>query len=205
MVIHRVEANGLDFAYLEDGSGPLVLLLHGFPDTAHTWDDVRGRLAAKGYRAVSPFMRGYRPTAIPSRDPDQETLARDVIGLMAAAVRDPDPVIFFEHKSLYATKGEVPDGEIVDPSQVAATIQEIMAVECFKCRKAITAVSCQAAIIRTIKFPPMAFLRPFDFERDFRGAPLAAVVSRRDRRRTPAAARSGKLRPRRSTGGIIPP
>jgi pyruvate/2-oxoglutarate/acetoin dehydrogenase E1 component len=39
---------------------------------------------------------------------------RDVIGLMAAAVRDPDPVIFFEHKSLYPTKGEVPDGEIVE-------------------------------------------------------------------------------------------
>jgi pyruvate dehydrogenase E1 component beta subunit len=39
---------------------------------------------------------------------------RDVIGLMAAAVRDPDPVIFFEHKSLYPVKGDVPDGEIVD-------------------------------------------------------------------------------------------
>ena len=38
----------------------------------------------------------------------------DVIGLMAAAVRDPDPVIFFEHKGLYPAKGEVPDGEIVD-------------------------------------------------------------------------------------------
>ncbi len=38
----------------------------------------------------------------------------DVIGLMAAAVRDDNPVIFHEHKALYATKGEVPDGEIVD-------------------------------------------------------------------------------------------
>ncbi len=38
----------------------------------------------------------------------------DVIGLFAAAVRDPDPVMFFEHKGLYATKGEVPDGELLD-------------------------------------------------------------------------------------------
>jgi pyruvate dehydrogenase E1 component beta subunit len=38
----------------------------------------------------------------------------DVIGLFAAAVRDPDPVMFFEHKGLYSSKGEVADGEIVD-------------------------------------------------------------------------------------------
>ena len=38
----------------------------------------------------------------------------DVKGLLAAAVRDPDPVLFFEQKSLYAMKGEVPDGEHVD-------------------------------------------------------------------------------------------
>ena len=39
---------------------------------------------------------------------------RDVIGLFAAAVRDPDPVLFFEHKALYPAKAPVPDGEIVD-------------------------------------------------------------------------------------------
>lgn len=82
--MHVVNANGLDFAYLEDGSGPLVLMLHGFPDTAHTWDDLRRRVAARGYRAVSPFMRGYHPTAIPDHDADQETLARDPLALIDA-------------------------------------------------------------------------------------------------------------------------
>jgi pyruvate dehydrogenase E1 component beta subunit len=48
---------------------------------------------------------------------------RDVIGLMAAAVRDPDPVIFLEHKTLYAAKGEVPDGEIVDSLGVARIVR----------------------------------------------------------------------------------
>ena len=82
--IHFVDANGLNFGYLEDGSGPLVLMLHGFPDTAHTWDDLRPRIAAKGYRAVSPFMRGYHPTAVPDRDADQETLVRDALALIEA-------------------------------------------------------------------------------------------------------------------------
>jgi pimeloyl-ACP methyl ester carboxylesterase len=82
--IHYVDANGLRFAYLEEGSGPLVLMLHGFPDTAHTWDDLRPRIAAHGYRAVSPFMRGSHPSAIPDRDPDQETLARDPLALIEA-------------------------------------------------------------------------------------------------------------------------
>jgi pimeloyl-ACP methyl ester carboxylesterase len=82
--IRHVDANGLRFAYLEEGRGPLVLLLHGFPDTAHSWDHARPRLAARGFRAVSPWMRGYAPTAIPPRDPDFETLARDALALIAA-------------------------------------------------------------------------------------------------------------------------
>jgi pyruvate dehydrogenase E1 component beta subunit len=47
----------------------------------------------------------------------------DVKGLLAAAVRDPDPVLFFEHKSLYAMKGEVPDGEHVEPLGQAKVLQ----------------------------------------------------------------------------------
>jgi pimeloyl-ACP methyl ester carboxylesterase len=93
MTVRYVEANGLRFAYFEEGSGPLVLLLHGFPDTAHTWDDLRPRIAAAGYRAVSPFMRGYDPSGIPDRDADQETLAHDPLALIEALGADDAVVV----------------------------------------------------------------------------------------------------------------
>ena len=48
----------------------------------------------------------------------------DMIGLMAAAIRDPDPVIVCEHKSLFPTKGDVPDGEIVDTLGTAKVLRE---------------------------------------------------------------------------------
>ena len=48
----------------------------------------------------------------------------DVVGLMAAAIRDPDPVVFLEHKALFATKGEVPDGELVDVLGRATTVRQ---------------------------------------------------------------------------------
>jgi pyruvate dehydrogenase E1 component beta subunit len=47
----------------------------------------------------------------------------DVIGLLAASVRDPDPVVFLEHKSLYPTKAEVPDGEILDTLGTAKVLR----------------------------------------------------------------------------------
>ena len=50
--------------------------------------------------------------------------AADVIGLMAAAVRDPDPVIFLEAKALYASKMDVPDGDIVDSLGSAAVLRQ---------------------------------------------------------------------------------
>jgi len=80
-----VDANNLRFAYLEAGRGPLVLLMHGFPDTAYTWDRALPALAAAGFRAVAPFMRGYHPTAIPADGAyDIDTLAADAIALIEA-------------------------------------------------------------------------------------------------------------------------
>ena len=81
----HIHANGIDFAYLEQGTGPLVLLLHGFPDTARTWDHQLSALAAAGYRAVAPYMRGYYPTPIPPDGYyDKATLATDVAELIRA-------------------------------------------------------------------------------------------------------------------------
>jgi pimeloyl-ACP methyl ester carboxylesterase len=83
--ILHVDANGLDFAYLEEGKGPLVLLVHGFPDTAYSWDHTRTAVAAAGFRAVSPFTRGYWPTAIPANGKyDSETLGSDLLALIEA-------------------------------------------------------------------------------------------------------------------------
>jgi len=58
--------------------------------------------------------------AIPGLKVVAPSTPADVKGLLAAAIRDPDPVIFFEHKALYAVKGEVPDGEHVDTLGTAA-------------------------------------------------------------------------------------
>jgi pimeloyl-ACP methyl ester carboxylesterase len=81
----RVEANGLTFHYLEAGSGPLALCLHGFPDNAHTYSDLLPALASAGFRGVAPFMRGYAPTS-PAPDGRYQAvlLAQDAIALIAA-------------------------------------------------------------------------------------------------------------------------
>jgi pimeloyl-ACP methyl ester carboxylesterase len=82
-VLH-VKANGIRFAYVVEGEGPLVLMIHGFPDTPHTWDLIRPRVSARGYRVVAPFTRGYQPTEIPTRDTDARTMGEDVLALIDA-------------------------------------------------------------------------------------------------------------------------
>ena len=89
-----VEANGIEFAFLEAGEGPLVLLLHGFPDNPWTWESQVEALAEGGYRAVAPFMRGYPPTQIPSDGRyDAEALAADVASLVRSLGDGPARVV----------------------------------------------------------------------------------------------------------------
>src|SRR3954471_20837161 len=80
-----VQANGVRFAYLEQGAGPLVMFLHGFPDNAWSYRKQMQVFADAGYRAVSPFLRGYTPTEIPKNGAyDPATLAQDVEALLIA-------------------------------------------------------------------------------------------------------------------------
>jgi pimeloyl-ACP methyl ester carboxylesterase len=101
-----IEVNDVEFAYLTVGDGPLALCLHGFPDSAHTWRHLLPRLAAGGYRAVAPFMRGYAPTAVPA-DGRYQTgmLALDAIGFHAALGGDDDAVIIGHDWGATATWG----------------------------------------------------------------------------------------------------
>lgn len=65
------------------GEGPPVVLLHGFPDTAATWDTIAKALADAGHRVVVPHLRGYTKDSIrPGRGYDARSLADDVILLL---------------------------------------------------------------------------------------------------------------------------
>jgi pimeloyl-ACP methyl ester carboxylesterase len=82
----RIATNGIELHVAEQGTGPLVVLLHGFPEGWHSYRHQLPFLAAAGFRVVAPDQRGYgdsdRPEAIEAYD--QVTLAADVAGLIEA-------------------------------------------------------------------------------------------------------------------------
>ena len=80
---HRsVSANGTRFHVAESGDGPLVLLLHGFPEFWWTWRHQLSSLSQAGYRAVAPDLRGYGASDKPPRGYDLVTAASDAAGLV---------------------------------------------------------------------------------------------------------------------------
>ncbi|MFI6601777.1 alpha/beta fold hydrolase [Nonomuraea sp. NPDC050536] len=82
---HRaVHAGGTRFHVVEAGEGPLVLLLHGFPQFWWTWRHQLASLAAAGYRAVAVDLRGYGGSDKTPRGYDLPTLAGDATGLIRA-------------------------------------------------------------------------------------------------------------------------
>ena len=80
---HRsVSANGTRFHVAESGDGPLVLLLHGFPEFWWTWRRQLSSLAEAGFRVAAPDLRGYGASDKPPRGYDLITAASDAAGLV---------------------------------------------------------------------------------------------------------------------------
>ena len=101
--MNTIIANNLEFTYLTYGKGPLLLCLHGFPDSAHTWEDLGPRLARLGYQVVAPFMRGYEPTEIPlDGSYGALDLGADVLGLIEAFEQESAVVIGHDWGALAA-------------------------------------------------------------------------------------------------------
>ncbi|MEO8027105.1 MAG: alpha/beta hydrolase [Bryobacteraceae bacterium] len=84
---HRfVQVNGIKMHIAEQGEGPLVVLCHGFPELWYSWRHVLPALAAAGYHAVAPDMRGYGQTDAPPNVDDytQFNMVGDIVGLVKA-------------------------------------------------------------------------------------------------------------------------
>ncbi|ANO52277.1 alpha/beta fold hydrolase [Woeseia oceani] len=79
-------SNGIELAVHEAGTGPAVLLLHGFPELAYSWRHQLPALAAAGYRAIAPDLRGYGQSSRPEAVEEYriECLIDDMTGLLAA-------------------------------------------------------------------------------------------------------------------------
>ena len=55
----KIEVNGLNLHVVDEGSGPAVLLLHGFPDSSSLWRHLIPVLLEEGFRVIAPDMRGF--------------------------------------------------------------------------------------------------------------------------------------------------
>ena len=108
----RIQPGDLTVGYVSRGVGPLVIFLHGFPDTHRGFLPAMEAVAAAGYRAVAPEPRGYTPTdRAPDGDYRVAAFARDVVGLADALGADTFAIVGHDWGALtaYATSNLVPD------------------------------------------------------------------------------------------------
>ena len=92
-----VDTNGIRMAVHEQGDGPPVVFLHGFPELAFSWRHQLPAVAAAGYRAIAPDLRGYGATDKPAgvENYTVEELSADVTGLLDA--EGLDQAVFVSH------------------------------------------------------------------------------------------------------------
>lgn len=84
MAIKHLTVNDLTFRVVDEGSGPAVLLLHGFPDSAHLWRHQIPALRGAGFRVIAPDQRGFGGTDKP-QDKEAYTIEQvlgDVVALL---------------------------------------------------------------------------------------------------------------------------
>ncbi len=186
--------------YMTDGQVSLPLVIH-------TANGAGLRFGAQHSQAIENWAM-----AIPGLKVVAPSTPADVLGLMVASIRDPDPVIFCASKALLATKGEVPDGEHVVPLGKAAIVREggdctIVALASMVPRAVEAAERLSAEHGIEAEVIDLRTLVPLDVAHDprlgredeppvhGRGEPAAVRLGRRDR--VPGR-RRGVLQPRRA-------
>ena len=141
------QANGLHFAALEAGpvDGPLALFLHGYPDSATTWQHQLPAFADAGYRAIAPWLRGYPPSEIPPQGAyyDRATLALDIAEIIKVLSPDKPCVLIGQDWGAAIGYG------------VLAAFPQLVA------RSALLAVPHPAQVRATLKRSPKHALRSF--------------------------------------------
>jgi pimeloyl-ACP methyl ester carboxylesterase len=102
--MRMIKSNGLDMRIAEMGEGPLVIFVHGWPESWYSWRHQLPALAAAGYHAVAPDMRGYGKTDAPENveDYDIEKLTADVVGVIDALGEETAIVVGHDWGSIVA-------------------------------------------------------------------------------------------------------
>ena len=81
----HIRANGVDFVCLTQGNGPLLLLVHGFPDIPQLWSSQMQALSSAGYRVLAPYLPVYLPSRVAENAFfDKASLVHGIAGLIEA-------------------------------------------------------------------------------------------------------------------------